>query len=187
MLDLYNSKAFEPLHTPGLIYGKELTGEQISMSVLSEYLGRAVTVEGFIKEIFFRDIKSSHLLIVLQIGKQISLSGVIVYDHFEEMYMNCITAIKARAYDNDDPESVLQNLRPSFVDPVINMTEKRRVRENRLMFAGAGIGSIMAITIGFKVGGIIGVLTGGLLLIPLSLLGMLIGFELFFFTDPDDD
>ncbi|MBR1900084.1 MAG: hypothetical protein IJ820_03365 [Lachnospiraceae bacterium] len=187
MLDLYNSKAFEPLHTPGLIYGKELTGEQISMSVLSEYLGRAVTVEGFIKEIFFRDIKSSHLLIVLQIGKQISLSGVIVYDHFEEMYMNCITAIKARAYDNDDPESVLQNLRPSFVDPVINMTEKRRVRENRLMFAGAGIGSIMAITIGFKVGGIIGVLTGGLLLIPLSLLGMLIGFELFFFTEPEDD
>lgn len=215
MLDLYNSKAFEPLHTPGLIYGKELTGEQISMSVLSEYLGRAVTVEGFIKEIFSRDIKSSHLLIVLQledkngnsvkgklitniqfkgeleaalqIGKQISLSGVIVYDHFEEMYMNCITAIKARAYDNDDPESVLQNLRPSFVDPVINMTEKRRVRENRLMFAGAGIGSVMAITIGFKVGGIIGVLTGGLLLIPLSLLGMLIGFELFFFTEPEDD
>ena len=122
MLDLYNSKAFEPLHTPGLIYGKELTGEQISMSVLSEYLGRAVTVEGFIKEIFFRDIKSSHLLIVLQledkngnsvkgklitikqlkegleaslqIGEPIKLSGMIFYDRFDELYMISITAIK---------------------------------------------------------------------------------------------
>lgn len=122
MLDLYNSKAFEPLHTPGLIYGKELTGEQISMSVLSEYLGRAVTVEGFIKEIFFRDIKSSHLLMVLQledkngncakgklitniefkeelkaallIGEPIKLSGMIFYDRFDELYMISITAIK---------------------------------------------------------------------------------------------
>ena len=127
MLDLYNSKAFEPLHTPGLIYGKELTGEQISMSVLSEYLGRAVTVEGFIKEIFFRDIKSSHLLIVLQledkngnsvkgklitniefkeeleaalqIGEPISLSGMMVYDKFDSAYvMECITGIKMNDY-----------------------------------------------------------------------------------------
>ena len=33
----------------------------------------------------------------LQIGEQISLSGVIVYDRFEEMYMNCIT-LKKIAY-----------------------------------------------------------------------------------------
>ena len=122
MLDLYNSKAFEPLHTPGLIYGKELTGEQISMSVLSEYLGRTITAEGLIKDILFRDMKNSHLLMVLQledkngncakgklitniefkeelkaallIGEPIKLSGMIFYDRFDELYMISITAIK---------------------------------------------------------------------------------------------
>lgn len=89
--------------------------------------------------------------------------------------------------DNDDLESRIQDLKPDYVDYIINMTPKRRARENRLIFAGAVIGLIIAIIIGFKVGGIIGVLVGGLLLIPLSLLGMLIGFEVFFFTEPRDD
>ena len=89
--------------------------------------------------------------------------------------------------DNDDPESEIQDLKPDFVDYMINMTPKRRARETRLMVAGAGIGGIMAIIIGYKVGGIIGFLTGGLLLIPLSLLGMLIGFDVFFFTESEDD
>ena len=86
--------------------------------------------------------------------------------------------------DNDDLESRIQDLKPDCVDYMINMTPKRRAREKRLMFAGAVIGSIIAIIIGCKVGGIIGLLTAGLLLIPLVLLGMLIGVEFFIFTEP---
>ena len=123
MLDMYNSKAFQPLHSPGMIYGKELTGEKIPIAAFLEYLGTTITVEGFIKDILFRDIKSSHLLVVLeledksgnsvkgklitkkqykeelkaalQIGELISLSGMMVYDKFDSAYvMECITGIK---------------------------------------------------------------------------------------------
>lgn len=122
MLNLNNSKVFEPHRSPGMIYGKELTGEQIPISAFSEYLGRTITVEGLIKDILFRDMKNSHLLIVLQledkngncakgklitniqlkaelkaallIGEPIKLSGMIFYDRFDELYMISITAIK---------------------------------------------------------------------------------------------
>ena len=47
--------------------------------------------------------------------------------------------------DNDDPESGIQDLGTAFVDPIINMTPKRRARENRLMCGGAGICSIIVI------------------------------------------
>ena len=123
MPDLYNSKAFEPLHSPGMIYGKELTGEKIPIAACSEHLGTTITVEGFIKDMLFRDIKSSHLLVVLeledksgnsvkgklitqkqnkeelkaalQIGELICLSGMMVYDQFDSAYvMDCITGIK---------------------------------------------------------------------------------------------
>ena len=123
MLDLYNSKAYEPLHLPGMIYGKELTGEKIPIAACSEHLGTTITVDGFIKDMLFRDIKSSHLLVVLeledksgnsvkgklitkkqykeelkaalQIGELISLSGMMVYDQFDSAYvMECITGIK---------------------------------------------------------------------------------------------
>ena len=123
MLDLHNSKAIEPLHSPGMIYGKELTGEKIPIAACSEYPGITITVDGFIKDMLFRDIKSSHLLVVLeledksgnsvkgklitkrhykeelkatlQIGESISLSGMMVYDQFDSAYvMECITGIK---------------------------------------------------------------------------------------------
>ena len=123
MLDLHNSKTFEPLHSPGMIYGKELTGEKIPIAACSEHLGTTITVDGFIKDMLFRDIKSSHLLVVLeledksgnsvkgklitkkqykeelkaalQIGELISLSGMMVYDQFDSAYvMGCITGIK---------------------------------------------------------------------------------------------
>ena len=122
MLDMYNSKAFQPLHSPGMIYGKELTGEKIPIAACSEHLGTTITVEGFIKDTLFRDIKSSHLLVVLeledksgnsvkgklitkrqykeelkaalQIGELISLSGMMVYDQFEGTCINCISGIK---------------------------------------------------------------------------------------------
>ena len=123
MLDLYNSKAFEPLHSPGMIYGKELTGKKIPIAACSEHLGTTIIVDGFIKDMLFRDIKSSHLLVVLeledksgnsvkgklitkkqykeelkaglQIGELISLSGMMVYDQFDSAYvMGCITGIK---------------------------------------------------------------------------------------------
>ena len=122
MMNLNNSEVFEPHHLAGMIYGKELNGEQIPISAFSEYLGRAITAEGLIKDILFRDMKNSHLLMVLQledkngnwakgklitniefkeelkaallIGEPIKLSGMIFYDRFEELYMISITAIK---------------------------------------------------------------------------------------------
>ena len=122
MMNLNNSEVFEPHHLAGMIYGKELNGEQIPISAFSEYLGRTITAEGLIKDILFRDIKNSHLLMVLQledkngscvkgklitniqfkeelkaalqIGEPIKLSGMIFYDRFDELYMISITAIK---------------------------------------------------------------------------------------------
>ncbi len=123
----FRNIAVEKLHEPGMICGKEFTGEGIKISDITGHAGEVAVVNGQVEEIVFRKLRGEHLQVIIVLkdtadnklpvklitytkfegelnellkpGRYVSVCGIITSDHFENKYV--LTAVEGirQAFD----------------------------------------------------------------------------------------